>query len=563
MTISGLTMVSRVLGLGREIMIAAFLGSGPVAEAFFVAFRLPNLFRRFFAEGAFSMAFVPIFAKMLEGDGRRAARNFAEDALSGLLAILVALTLAAQLATPWLVFVIAPGFADDPAKFDLAAAFTRVQFPYLLFISLVALYSGVLNSIGKFAAAAGAPILLNMAMILAIGGAALASEGAGPERQKLIGYCMSWAVFVAGVLQFLLVARSAARAGLILRLKVPVLTPDLSRLIKIGAPGAIAGGVQQINILIGTAIATWFAGAVAWLTYADRIYQLPLGVVGIAIGVALLPALSRRIRAGDPAGANHALNRAVELSFAFSMPAAVALIVIPDEIVRLLFGRGQFSEADVRATGAALALYSSGLPAYILAKALSPAYFAAEDTRTPLRYAVWSMATNTALSIGLAFFDFISWYSVPIATSAAAWLNVVLLWRGLREGDAYRADARLLARGAGVILASIAMGAALYFARETWSERLSDPFWRFPYVLLLVVGGMGLYGVAAIVTGALRPSELRAMLRRRKDDPTEATPERSSSAPDERSAKSDDATDDAASAASDKAKDDGEAPKKD
>ena len=514
MTISGLTMISRMLGLVREIMIAAFLGSGPVAQAFFVAFRLPNLFRRFFAEGAFNMAFVPLFAKTLEGDGRKAARIFAEDALSGLLAILIGLTLIAQLATPWMLLAIAPGFTDDQEKFDLAAAFTRIQFPYLLFISLVALYSGVLNSMGKFAAAAGAPILLNLSMILAMG----AAHYLGATENATFGYWMSWAVFAAGVAQFLLVARSAARAGLTLRLKRPAWTPDLRRLVQIGVPGAIAGGVQQINILIGTAIATWFGPAVAWLTYADRIYQLPLGVVGIAIGVALLPALSRRIRASDARGATHALNRALELSFAFSMPAAIALIVIPDEIVRILFGRGEFTEADVQATGAALAFYSLGLPAYILAKALGPAYFAAEDTKTPLRFAAWSMAANTALSIGLSFIPAIVWYAIPIATAAAAWLNVVLLWRGLRVEGRYGADRRLIVRGSSIFLASLAMGAALWFAKIAFADRLIDPFWRYPGVIALVVGGMAVYGVAAILLGALRPLELRAMWRRGRQE---------------------------------------------
>ncbi len=514
MTVSGLTMVSRLLGLVREIMIAAFLGAGPIAEAFFVAFRLPNLFRRFFAEGAFNMAFVPIFAKTLEGDGRRAARIFAEDALSGLLTILIGLTLFAQLATPWLVLVIAPGFTEDPEKFDVATAFTRIQFPYLLFISLTALYSGVLNSMGKFAAAAGAPILLNLSMIVAMA----IADAVGAD----IGHWMSWAVFAAGVAQFLLVARAASRLGVSLRLKRPAWTPDLRRLVRVGVPGAIAGGVQQINILIGTAIATWFAGAVAWLTYADRIYQLPLGVVGVAIGVALLPALSRRIRASDQRGAIHALNRALELSFAFSMPAAVALVVIPDEIVRMLFGRGAFTEADVRTTGAALALYALGLPAYILAKALAPAYFAAEDTKTPLRYAAWSMATNTGLSVGLALLigGEEGWYSVPVATAVAAWLNVLLLWRGLRTGRgetaAYRADERLIRRGLGVVAASLGMGAALWAAKAALGDVLLEPWLRYPAVIGLVLGGMGVYGVAAILLGALRPKELRNMLRRRR-----------------------------------------------
>ena len=507
-TVGSLTMVSRVFGLLREIMIAAFLGSGPVAEAFFVAFRFPNLFRRFFAEGAFNMAFVPLFARRLEGEGEESARGFAEEALAGLFSVLFVLVLAAQLAMPWLIFVIAYGFADDPEKLDLAVVFSQIQFPYLLFMSLTALFSGVLNSLGKFAVAAGAPILLNLSMIAAMAGAW--------ALELSVGHALAWSVLVAGVLQFALVAIAVRRAGFELRLRWPRWTPGMRRLLALGAPGAIAGGVTQVNILIGTTVATFFDGAVTWLTYADRVYQLPLGVVGVAIGVALLPELSRRVRAGDTGQADATLNRAIEFALALTLPAAVALLVIPEEVARLLFQRGAFTAEDAEKTGVALALFALGLPAYVLIKALSPAYFADEDTKTPLRFAAISVAVNILLSVGLA--PIIGWYGVAIGTAAAAWVNVALLWRGIVRGGVYAIARQTRVRAARMAAASGLMGAGLAAAAWALADAANDPLWRYPAILGLVALGMGLYAVFSIGFGAVRLSELKAAMRRRPDE---------------------------------------------
>ncbi|MBX2856906.1 MAG: murein biosynthesis integral membrane protein MurJ [Rhodobacteraceae bacterium] len=501
-------MVSRVFGLLREIMIAALLGSGPVAEAFFVAFRFPNLFRRFFAEGAFNMAFVPLFARRLEGEGVESARGFAEEALAGLFSVLFVLVLAAQLAMPWLIFVIAYGFADDPEKLDLAVVFTQIQFPYLLFMSLTALFSGVLNSLGKFAVAAGAPILLNLSMIGAMAGAW--------ALELSVGHALAWSVLVAGILQFALVAIAARRAGFGLRLRWPRWTPGVGRLLALGAPGAIAGGVTQVNILIGTTVATFFDGAVTWLTYADRVYQLPLGVVGVAIGVALLPELSRRVRAGDAAAADATLNRAIEFALALTLPAAVALLVIPEEVARLLFQRGAFTAEDAAKTGAALALFALGLPAYVLIKALSPAYFADEDTKTPLRFAAISVATNIILSIGLA--PVIGWYGVAVGTAAAAWVNVALLWRGIVRGGVYAIAPETKSRAARMAVASALMGVGLAGAAWVLSDAANDVLWRYPVILGLVAFGIGLYALLSVGLGAVSLQELKAAMRRRSGD---------------------------------------------
>ena len=268
---------------------------------------------------------------------------------------------------PWVILAIAYGFNDQPDKLQLAIVYAQIQFPYLMFMSLVALFSGVLNGFNRFAAAAGAPILLNLMMIFGM------AMGAAVEGE--IGLWLSWSVFLGGVAQLFLVARAASKLGMSLSLRIPRWTPRLSRLVELGVPGAIAGGVTQLNILIGTTIATFFNGAVVWLTLADRVYQLPLGVIGIGIGVALLPELARRARAGEAEAASLALRRAVELSLFLTIPAAAALLAIPEEIVSILFGRGAFTDVDVQFTAQALAIFALGLPGYVLIKALSPAFF--------------------------------------------------------------------------------------------------------------------------------------------------------------------------------------------
>ncbi|MEO1121660.1 MAG: lipid II flippase MurJ, partial [Pseudomonadota bacterium] len=295
---------------------------------------------------------------------------------------------------------------------------------------------------------------------------------------------------------------------------------DMKRLVTLGAPGAVAGGVTQINILIGTTIATFFDGAVAWLTYADRVYQLPLGVVGVAIGVALLPELSRRVRAEDAAGAVNSINRAIEFSLVLTVPAAVALLVIPDTVVRLLFARGAFGETDVMATSHAHALFALGLPAYVLIKALSPAFFADEDTRTPLRYSVISMIVNVVISVGLA--PLISWSAIPIGTAVAAWVNVWLLWRGIGETGVYKPDERLKRRCSRAIAAALFMGVVLYTGKLLYAGALAEPFLKYPYGVALILAGLASYAIAALALGAFRRSDLSELRGRRAQTPPAA-----------------------------------------
>ncbi|QPC43422.1 murein biosynthesis integral membrane protein MurJ [Kaustia mangrovi] len=512
-TVSGLTTASRVLGYVRDLLIAAVLGASPVADAFVVAFRLPNLFRRLFAEGAFNSAFVPLFAKQLEGAGEDGARRFGEEVLSALFATLVAFTALAELAMPLLVYVIAPGFAEHPEKFDLTVLLTRIAFPYLLFMSLVAFYSGVLNSLGRFAAAAAAPILLNIVLIGVL--IVVASLGWGAEPRS--GQAIVWGIAAAGLVQLAMLVVAARRAGVSFRLARPRLSPGVRRLLALGIPGVIAAGITQFNLLIGTIISSLQSGAPAWLYYADRIYQLPLGMVGIAIGVVLLPDLSRKLKADDAAGVMRTQNRAVELSMLLTIPAAVALIAMPLPVVHVLFQYGAFTAGDTTATAQALAAFALGLPAFVLIKVFSPNYFAHEDTRTPMLYAGAGMLVNVAGS--LAMFFVIGHVGIALATSLAAWVNAGLLGRTLGLRGQFAPDDRLVRRLPRVLLASLVMGGVL-IALVVWP--FADVFVdatsttiKIPALVALVAIGIGVFFGIARLLGAITLGELLQLARRR------------------------------------------------
>ena len=502
LTVGGWTFASRILGLARDVLIAATLGTGPVAQAFIVAFSLPNMFRRFFAEGAFNTAFVPMFAKRVEGG--EDAEGFARDAASALAGLLILLTLIAMVAMPWLVLAMASGFQGDE-RFDLSVEFGRIAFPYILFISLAALCSGVLNSVGRFTAAAAAPVLLNVLFIAAL---MLAPRLGWPPGDALI-----WTVPVAGAAQLALVWIAARRAGFTIRPRLPRLTPDMKRLALIAAPAMLAGGVVQVNLLVGRQVASYYDNAVAWLFNADRLYQLPLGVVAIAIGVVLLPDLSRRLRAGDTEGGRANFSRAAEFALALSLPAAVALMVIPLPLVSVLFERGQFGPEDSAATALAVAVYGLGLPAFVLQKVLQPLFFAREDTRRPFNYAVVAMVLNALIAIGLA--PVIGFIAAAVATSAAGWAMVWQLWNGSRSmGLAATLDDRFRARAPRILLASAAMGLCLWGASSLLSPALVAPGWRYLALTGLVLTGIISYFGLGAVFGAFRLSDFRSALKR-------------------------------------------------
>ncbi|WP_460272490.1 murein biosynthesis integral membrane protein MurJ [Celeribacter sp. ULVN23_4] len=500
-TVGGWTLMSRILGFVRDALIAAYLGAGPAAEAFVVAFSLPNMFRRFFAEGTLNVAFVPLFAKKVEAE--EDAKRFAEDTLSALATALIALTLIATLFMPALVTAMAAGFIGD-ARFDMAVDFGRIAFPYVLFISLGALFSGILNATGRFAAAAAAPVLLNVILSAAMIGAAKLGL---PVDRALI-----WAVPIAGIAQLAVVWRAAAKIGFNLRPRLPRLTPELKRLLILAGPAALAGGVVQINLLVGRQVASFSQdGALQYLNLADRLYQLPLGVVAIAIGIVLLPDLSRRLQAGDHEGARHAYNRAFEFALLLTVPAAVALIVIPEPLISFLFQRGAFTPEDAHKTALAVMIYGLGLPAFVMQKVLQPLYFAREDTRSPFRFALYAMVINAVAAIGLSFI--IGYLAAAVATTGAAWGMVALLWFGKKSmGDEVHADARLIKRAPRILIASLLMGAVLW-AGELVLSPVFELSRGLGTLMLVALGIVGYFGIAHVI-GAVRIAELKGSVRR-------------------------------------------------
>ncbi|HPE30812.1 MAG TPA: murein biosynthesis integral membrane protein MurJ [Parvularculaceae bacterium] len=523
-TVSGMTMASRVLGFVRQVLIAGVIGAGgnPVADAFWAAFRLPNMFRRLFAEGAFQAAFVPLFQGKLIQEDKEAARRFAEEVMAALFFILAALTAIVEIFAPLFVNLIATGFQEDPEKFALTTLYLRIMFPYLACMSIVGLLSGVLNSLDKFAAYAGAPLILNICQIVAI---AVYAD----SEIHITGEALSWATMVSGVLQLALLVWGAHRQGYLLKWRVPQMTDGVKRLLRLGTPGFISAGAIQINIIIGTNIASREPGAVSWLMNADQLYQLPLSVVGIALGAVLLPMLSRRVKEGDEKGAAHALNRSIELSAFLTLPATAAFIVMASPICDALFrglatdalgvfgGRSSaFTLEDVSKTGAALAFYSFGLPAFVWHKVFSPAFFAREDTKTPMNYALISIAINIVVALALFPIPAFGFLAVAFATSLAAWVQIVMLAGTLHRRGLFKPDPRLMSRFPRIVGACLAMSAFLWFSLQHRETLASILFGRDWLAVVLISGlGAGVYAAASLGLGAIRISDYKAYARPR------------------------------------------------
>lgn len=504
--VGSMTMLSRIFGFVRDILIAAVLGAGTVADCFFVAFRLPNLFRRLFAEGAFAAAFVPLFSGDLESEGREKAKQFADQAFSALAFFLLVFTAAFEIAMPWVMYVLAPGFDAVAGKMELATELSRITFPYLLFISLVSLQSGVLNSLGRFAAAAATPVLLNLTLI-----AALLSLPAVTETP---GHALAWGVAAAGLIQFVWLAWHCKKAGVPVRFVRPRLSPRVRLLCRRILPVVFGASLYQINLLIGTILASLLSeGAVSYLYYADRVTQLPLGVVGVAVGTALLPMLSRQIKAGEAEAALNSQNRGLEFALLLTLPAAAALFVIAEPVIAVLFERGRFGAMDTEATAAALAAYATGLPAYVLIRVLAPGFFAREDTVTPVRIAAAAMAANIVLN--LVLMRFFAHVGIALAGSLAAWMNAVLLWVVLRRRGFLAMDARLKSR-----LPRLLLSVALMVVVLWGGDRLLAGFWdgaaevRIAALAVLIAAGLIAFGLLVHLTGAARLSDLKSMLRK-------------------------------------------------
>jgi putative peptidoglycan lipid II flippase len=505
-TVGSYTLVSRVLGFIRDILTAAILGAGPVADAFFVAQRLPNLFRSLFAEGAFSAAFVPLASGALAEGGKPALRKFAEEALAVLFAVLVGFVLIGEIFMPMVMAVIAPGFGAEPGKFDLVVTLTSITFPYLLFISLTALQGGLLNAVDRFAAPAATPILLNLFLI----GALLLMVEFGWHD----GAALAWGLSAAGVAQFLWLMMSCARAGVSPRLRLPRLTPGVKETLRVMGPGVLGAGVTQLNLLISTALASLLAGgSVSYLYYADRLNQLPLGVVGIAVATAILPPLSRQVRTGDVAGAAATQNRGVELALLLTLPAAAALIVLAQPILAVLFERGAFGPAEAAATAGALAAYAAGLPAFVLVKVLAPGFYAHRNTATPVKVAVAAVAVNFVLTVVLM--QFLAHVGVAIALSVAGWVQALVLLVLLSRHGHFRFDRRARGNIPRIAAATLVMAAILVALRVLLTPALAGPpIIRLGALAGLIVAGLFSFGALILALGVTDWRELRGRIRR-------------------------------------------------
>jgi putative peptidoglycan lipid II flippase len=426
-SVSALTLLSRIFGFVRDIMMAAVLGTGPIADAFFAAFRFPNLFRRLFAEGAFNTAFVPLFARALETDGPEAARDFAARIISWLIIVLIVVTILAEIFMPVILVPFVPGFLEDPEKFELTVLLTRICFPYLACMSLMAAYGAILNGLGRFFAAAFAPVLLNIATIVVLVGLVLYQH----NDPTLDAIWVTIGVMAGGVVQLALVVWAVSRTGIMPRFVWPKIDKDVQRFWLLAVPAVLAGGITQINIFVGTIIASQADSAISYLYYADRLYQLPLGIIGIAISVVLLPELARHLKGGREIEAAQAQDNALLISMLLSLPAATALAALSLPIISVLFERGAFDAVATAATADALVAFAWGLPAFVLIKVFQPGFFAREDTITPTVIAAISVVINIA--IALALFPVLAHVGIAIATTVAAWFNTaclsVLLWR--------------------------------------------------------------------------------------------------------------------------------------
>lgn len=605
-TVSGFTALSRILGFIRDILMGYFLGSSHAADAFFAAFKFPNIFRRIFGEGAFNSAFVPLFSRELTSKGRKEAMHFASQTFSILALVLLIITIIAIPLMSWITMVHAPGFnavktfrgdsnnnevsfdikikgskaiyfvienggnaeiknitlvknnndtenlvdqsdwlsekgklikkyslskdknftrlkgnaliknskegntnlsiyRNHPDTFNLTVTLSKITFIYLLCMALVAHMSGVLNTIKIFGMPAAAPVLLNMTFLA---GFLISSIFWGLKGDPVkYAHVAAWCVFVAGFLQLGALYFTCFRKGLRIKLCKPKISPQIKRLFILMGPGVLAAGIQQINLLVGSIIASFREGAISYLYYSERVYQLPLGVIGIGLGVILLPEVTKRLRNGDQIGAITSMNRGIELAMLLTIPASIALIVIPYPIISTLFQHGAFTAEDANLTALSLAGFAIGIPGYVLVRVLQPGYFARENTKTPMLIAGVTVIVNIVFSIIL--FDSLGHIGIAIATSIAAWVNVALLLFGLR--NFWKPDARLKSRMPKIFIASIVMGSLLWILHQTIKEMFNHDFWlRLGGVSMLVIFGITIYFFIAFKFKASSLKELKA-----------------------------------------------------
>lgn len=503
-TVAGMTAFSRIAGFIRDIMMAAILGAGPVADAFFVALKLPNFFRRVTAEGAFSVSFVPIYASELATEGEESAALFANRVFSLMLWGLFGFSVLAILVMPSIISLIAPGFLDDPEKYDMAVGFSRITFPYLLLMSLTSLLGGVMNAHDKFAPFAFAPVLFNLSLI-----GALFLSGFFENA----GLALAWGVAAAGVFQFLLLLVTAKLwIGFRLKIVRPQMTPRIKRLFRLMGPGLIGAGVVQINLFADMIIGSFLpTGSISYLYYADRLNQLPLSTVGIAVGTALLPMLSRAVAAKKHDVARHLFSRALEITLFLGLPAALALVLVAEPIISVLFQRGEFAAEAARATAFVLQGYVIGLPAYIAVKVFSTAFWSQQDTVTPVKISAIVVIVNVVLSLSLI--PFVGVAGISLSTGLVGWLHLYLLARPLRGHPDLYPDEKFRVMLPKIIVSTVIMGGALFLAGVFLTPYALGPGGvRYAALAGLVATGLISYGLAVQMTGAFRFSDLKRYL---------------------------------------------------
>lgn len=521
-TIGGLTLVSRIAGFVRDMLLARILGPGMAADSFFVAFQLPNIFRRLFAEGAFAAAFVPLFSRKLGENGELAdVERFSSEVVSVFVPVLILFVALLEIAMPAIIWLMASGFQEVPGKFELTVALARIIFPYLFLISMVALLAAILNSMSRFAAGASFPILLNIVLIAALligknGSILLGNYVRGPgDDDIIIAYFLAGGVALGGIVQLLWLWFWTKRSGFKLRFRRPRLTADVKELGIIILPATFGAGVYQISQLVQLFFATQLpSGSVSHLNFADRLNQLPLGVIGIALGTAILPALSRHIGAKDREQADRIQSNAIELAMLFTFPATAALMICAPAFVNAFFLGGQFDDGDAAITSRVLAALVAGLPAYVLIKVLTPAFFARKDTKTPV-YAA-AIVLTFFITFNALLIDRLGIVGIASATAIGAWLNVVMLYTILQKRGHYRLDGRLIMRLLGQLLATGAMAVLLYFLLHYLRPWFSgSAIKRILSIAALASTGMLSYFGTAALTGAVDRSKIALLFQRK------------------------------------------------
>ena len=492
-TVSSMTLLSRVLGYVRDVLIARVFGAGLATDAFFVAFRIPNLLRRLFAEGAFSQAFVPILAEVRNREGPEETRALVDSVSTALFLALFATAAVGMALAPLVVYVSAPGFAAEPGKFELTVAMLRITFPYIAFISLVALAAGVLNTWSRFAVPAFTPVLLNVSFIV---GAAFFAERFDPPVLVL-----AWAVFVGGLLQLAWQVPFLVRIGMLPRWRLDLKHPGVRRVLKLMAPALFGVSVSQISLLINTIFASFLVtGSVSWLYYADRLMEFPAGVLGAALGTILLPSLSKHHASGSPGEYSRLLDWGLRVTLLLALPAAAALAVLAMPLIATLFHYGRFSAEDAWMTREALVAYSLGLVGLILVKILAPGFYARQNVVTPVKIGVVTLVATQAMN--LAFIGPLNHAGLALAIGLGACLNALLLYLMLRKQDIYAPQPGWLGFALKIGVSVLAMAAALWFAMGPAAAWLQAGWqWKAGMLAVLVALGIAVYGACLFALG--------------------------------------------------------------